>query len=478
MVATPEDITFESEQTGWRWSMSVSTASVICGPPATRRLTGDLRRQAGRAWPAMATAPALSGNLSATALRRGRIGGLQPAANACKVFSQRRTQEFQLCYRNGGFHSEASGLLHAIGRPQTSKQTDRFHGPRLARTASQEIQRHQRRSGFRSGIPQGRRADFRQERNAARALLPACRPSSTAPYRPVDAGEPGFRRSRGRAPRRADGPRRHQPRRARASARGRCAPSSASAPTIMCSTARRCSSCGSPTSATCRSAAASAWTDATRTSRPLQPDRRGGRGAADGRRRSFDHPSDPARRSARSARSAWCISTRIATPAGRSSAPNSITAGRSARRCWTACSTRAHHPDRHPRRGRISVGVLLRFRHDRDPRRGGRRRWASTASSRRRAQVVGDGPTYVSFDIDSLDPGFRAGHRHAGGRRTDDARGAGDPARPEGLDVSAATSSRWRRNTTRPPTPRRRGADAVRDFECNGVQPLSDRRVE
>ena len=31
----------------------------------------------------------------------------------------------------------------------------------------------------------------------------------------------------------------------------------------------------------------------------------------------------------------------------------------------------AHHPDRHPRLGRISVGVLLRVRHDRDPCRGG-----------------------------------------------------------------------------------------------------------
>ena len=50
----------------------------------------------------------------------------------------------------------------------------------------------------------------------------------------------------------------------------------------------------------------------------------------------------------------------------------------------------------------------------------------------RARQVVGDGPTYVSFDIDSLDPGFRARHRHARGRRADHARGAGDAARPEG----------------------------------------------
>ena len=42
-------------------------------------------------------------------------------------------------------------------------------------------------------------------------------------------------------------------------------------------------------------------------------DRRGGRGAALGRRRPFDDAADPARRRARTARSAWSISTRIAT---------------------------------------------------------------------------------------------------------------------------------------------------------------------
>ena len=52
-------------------------------------------------------------------------------------------------------------------------------------------------------------------------------------------------------------------------------------------------------------------------------------------------------------------------------------------------------------------------------------------------------------------PGLRAGHRHAGSRRADHARGAGNPARPEGPRTwSAATSSRWRRNTTRRPIPR------------------------
>ena len=52
-------------------------------------------------------------------------------------------------------------------------------------------------------------------------------------------------------------------------------------------------------------------------------------------------------------------------------------------------------------------------------------------------------------------PELRAGHRHAGDRRADDARGAGDPARAARASTSAAaTWSRSRRNTTPPPTPR------------------------
>ena len=44
-------------------------------------------------------------------------------------------------------------------------------------------------------------------------------------------------------------------------------------------------------------------------------------------------------------------------------------------------------------------------------------------------EVVGDGPVYVTFDVDGVDPGFRARHRHAGSRRADAARGARHPAR-------------------------------------------------
>ena len=55
------------------------------------------------------------------------------------------------------------------------------------------------------------------------------------------------------------------------------------------------------------------------------------------------------------------------------------------------------------------MGVLLRQRHDRHPCRRGVRSSASRASSRRSREVVGKGPTYISFDIDSLDPAFAPG---------------------------------------------------------------------
>ena len=44
-------------------------------------------------------------------------------------------------------------------------------------------------------------------------------------------------------------------------------------------------------------------------------------------------------------------------------------------------------------------------------------------------EQMGDGPVYISYDIDSLDPGVRAGDRHAGDRRTDHASGTGDHSR-------------------------------------------------
>ena len=68
--------------------------------------------------------------------------------------------------------------------------------------------------------------------------------------------------------------------------------------------------------------------------------------------------------------------------------------------------------------------------------------------------VVGDGPVYLSFDIDALDPAFApgTGTPEVGGLTTREAqailRGL------KGSTSSAATWSRWRRSTTRPPTPR------------------------
>ena len=57
-----------------------------------------------------------------------------------------------------------------------------------------------------------------------------------------------------------------------------CGRSSASAPIITCIASRRSRSARWPTSATCRSAAASAWRTATRTSRPSSPAGGGRRG--------------------------------------------------------------------------------------------------------------------------------------------------------------------------------------------------------
>ena len=63
--------------------------------------------------------------------------------------------------------------------------------------------------------------------------------------------------------------------------------------------------------------------------------------------------------------------------------------------------------------------------------------------------VVGDGPTYVSFDIDSLDPAFApgTGTPEVGGLTPREA--LHSCAASQGSTSSAATSSRSRRNTTR-----------------------------
>ena len=80
--------------------------------------------------------------------------------------------------------------------------------------------------------------------------------------------------------------------------------------------------------------------------------------------------------------------------------------------------------------------------------------WASDAIVARARKVVGDGPVYISFDIDSLDPAFApgTGTPEIGGLTTREAlsllRGL------KGLTSSVATSSRLRRNTIPRPTRR------------------------
>ena len=104
--------------------------------------------------------------------------------------------------------------------------------------------------------------------------------------------------------------------------------------------------------------------------------------------------------------------------------------GPSARPCSTGAGSHAHHPDRHPRRGRVPVefsyasGMTVIHAED-IPRLGVD---AIVAKAR---EVVGDAPVYVSFDIDCLDPAF-ARHRHAGSGRRDGARGPGHAARAGG----------------------------------------------
>ena len=70
---------------------------------------------------------------------------------------------------------------------------------------------------------------------------------------------------------------------------------------------------------------------------------------------------------------------------------------------------------------------------------------------RRVRDRIGDGPVYMSFDIDVLDPAFAPGTGHAGGDRPVSARGARLPPRAGGDRVlRLSTSSRSRRHTTRP----------------------------
>jgi hypothetical protein len=71
-------------------------------------------------------------------------------------------------------------------------------------------------------------------------------------------------------------------------------------------------------------------------------------------------------------------------------------------------------------------------------------------------EVVGDGPLYVSFDVDGVDPGFApgTGTPEVGGLTPREVLGILRRPRPDSTS-SAATWSRSRRNTMRRPTPRR-----------------------
>ena len=86
--------------------------------------------------------------------------------------------------------------------------------------------------------------------------------------------------------------------------------------------------------------------------------------------------------------------------------------------------------------------------------------------------VVGDGPTYISFDVDGLDPAYTpgTGTPEAGGLTA--ARGPGDPARPQG-----PRHHRRRCRRSRPAIRRHhqyrdgRRANAVRDLLARPPQP-------
>ena len=141
----------------------------------------------------------------------------------------------------------------------------------------------------------------------------------------------------------------------------------------------------------------------------LRRDRRGWRAHARGRGRPLDLAADPQGARRASGRSAWSISTPIATRAGNTRGRSSTTAARSGRRC--------SHGVLDPERV-IQIGI----------RGGAEYLWEFSYESgmtvihaeeavamgmpaviERARAVVGDGPTYVSFDVDSLDPGFAPG---------------------------------------------------------------------
>ncbi len=177
------------------------------------------------------------------------------------------------------------------------------------------------------------------------------------------------------------------------------------------------------------------------------------RRAAVGRRRSSRHPADHARASPKARRrSAWCISTPTRDTWDTYFGGYKYTHGTPFRR---AVEEGLLDPKRV-----VQIGIRgsLYKRDDND--------WAVEQGMRvitieeyfdlgvdkviaEARRVVGDGPTYVSFDVDGLDPAYApgTGTPEIGGYTP--ARGAAHAARPARASTwSAATSSRSRRRST------------------------------
>ena len=127
------------------------------------------------------------------------------------------------------------------------------------------------------------------------------------------------------------------------------------------------------------------------------------------RRRPLDQPADPqgAGRRPAARHGAHRCARRHQRPLRRRQVPSRrpVPAGRAGRRA----RPRAHHPDRHPRRRRVSVGVLLRQRHDRHPRRRGvqARHRPHHREDRARSSARGR-PTSPSTSTASIRPSRRA----------------------------------------------------------------------
>ena len=199
--------------------------------------------------------------------------------------------------------------------------------------------------------------------------------------------------------------------------------------------------------------------------------------AAVGRRRPFDHLSDPAGGRRKAGRSGWSISTRIATPAGRSTGCASSTTAAPFR---NAVLDGVLDPTRTIQIGiRGAAEYLWEFSSESGmtvhPCRGGRPSSASRRSSSRRGRWSATGrPTSPSTST-ALDPAFApgTGTPEIGGLTTREAqailRGL------KGIDIVGGdvveVAPQYDATTN---TAHAGGADAVRDPEPDGVQPVAE----